>query len=135
MAKKQIPAPLIEKPREFIPEPKLRFQKTKNIEHIATTLDSSFINLRTKRAGVFVYIRPSSENIDKILKQGTDKKDYRFERIDSENLRGKFLEATMCIKSLNYSSLGPEVHIYLYSISNKRRIYNITKALYTKHTF
>ncbi len=134
MAKQQISAPLIKEPKNPITKPKLRFQKTKNIEYIATSIDCSFINLRTKRGiSVFVYIRPISKVIDKLLEPGIDKQDYRFEGIDSEELRENFLKATGSIKPINYVSLNSDVHLYLYSIGNKRRIYNITESLYIEH--
>lgn len=133
MSKQKQTAPLIEKPKKFIAKPKLEFRKTKNIEHIATSIDCSFINLRTKRV-VFVYIRPISVNINELLESGTDKQDYRFERIDSEELRIKFIKITRDINPMdpiNYTLLKDNVHLYLYSIENKRRIYNITEALHT----
>ena len=136
MSKQKQTAPLIEKPKKFIAKPKLEFRKTKNIEHIATSIDCSFINLRTKRVGVFVYIRPISVNINELLKSGTDKQDYRFERIDSEELRKKFIKITRDINPINpikYTCLKDNVHLYLYSIGNKRRIYNIAEALHTEN--
>lgn len=135
MAKQQTSAPLIEKPKKFITKPKLEFQKTKDLEHIATSTNSSFIHLRTK-GNVFVCIRPDSKDIKKILEPGTDKKDYRFERINSEELRKKFLEATKDITPINpikYTLLKDNVYLYLYSIGNKRRIYTIAEALYTEN--
>ena len=138
MAKQQTPAPpLIEKPKKLTTKPKPKFKRTGPLEQIATTIDSSFINLRTKREGVFVYIRPDSEDIKKILESGTNKQNYRFERIGPEELRKKFLEATKDITPINpikYTSLNDNVHLYIYSIGNKRRIYTIAEALHTENT-
>jgi len=135
MSKQQTSAPLIKKKKEPTTKTKLRFRKTDPLEQIATTIDSSFINLRTRRAGVFVYITPTSVNISELLEPGTDKQNYRFEGIDSEELRKNFLKATGSIKSMNYISLNSNAHLYLYSIENKRRIYNITKVLHANHIF
>jgi len=135
MKKQQTSAPLIEKPKKFITQPKLKFRKTKNIEQIATTINSSFIHLLTKREGVFVYIRPSSVDINNLLKSGTNKQDYRFERIDSEELKIKFIESTKSIKQINSIYLEFGAYFYLYSIGNKRRIYKAVEGLHIKHIF
>ncbi len=139
MSKQQICASLIKKQKEFITKSKSKSEKIKNIEHIATSIDGSFIHLRTKRGiSVSAYIRPILVNIDELLESGTDKQDYRFEGIDSEKLREKFINATqeiIPISPIKYASLKDNVHLYIYSIGNKRRIYNIVEALNTEHTF
>lgn len=130
MLEKTIIHPLTEKPKALSSK-QLKSRKIEGIKHITTFINDSSINLRTKSGiNVFVYVKPTLENIDNILELGTDKIDYRFNGINSNILKDRFLKVTTNIKPIIHFNLSPDIYVYIYSSQNKRRIYDVTEKLH-----
>ncbi|MBR9706447.1 hypothetical protein GOV14_05405 [Candidatus Pacearchaeota archaeon] len=65
-----------------------------------------------KESVFVVYIRPSEENIEYLLKDSDYRESYRFEGICSRDLKEKFEKATEDTKYIHFSELGNETYQY-----------------------